>query len=453
MSARVGYSIARRLSLRLFLLTLAVMGLLCATVYAATAALHDRAQQRVLVLKINKLTETSQNLLRSGDDRFAELLRANAQRRPGTRLELFRADGSAFYVDPNEEPHLLSAHRRSLSFELRYPDSSATLDGNFAIDVEQDAQILRSIALVLVLATVLGALAAAAIAWLAVQHGLRPLRLVARQTEAIAAGRWRGRLTLARPVAELQPWIDQFNALMDRMERSYAQLEAFNADVAHELRTPLTSLIGKTELAMSRHRSAAELGETLASNLEELQRMSSLVNDMLFLSRSDRGASARLGAPLKLRDVVGEVLDFHEAAAAERGLALQVIGDLDAAVDAPLVRRAVSNLLSNATRHALPGTAVRVVIEPRDRDVDIAVENKGHPIPAAHLPRLFDRFYRAEPARQDSDSHHGLGLAIVAAIARMHGGRTFAQSEAGATRIGFSIAAPGAAALAREPAA
>ena len=439
MSPALPYSIGHRLSVRLFLLTLAVLGVLCAGIYAATWAVHERAQQRLLAIKENKLAETAQQMLRAGDERFARQLQANAQRRPGTRLSLRHADGAVFYEDPGEDPHLLSAHTRSRDFELRSADGAVVLAGRFAIDVEQDAQILRSVAVVLLLATLLGASVAALIARLAVRHGLRPLRHITRQTEQISAGRSPGRLTLKRPVAELQPWMDQFNGLMDRMEGSYAQLEAFNADVAHELRTPLTSLIGKTELALSRERGADELGDTLASNLEELQRMAALVNDMLFLSKSDRGATARRGAPVHLRDVVGEVVEFHEADATERGLALEVVGDLEAPVDEPLVKRAVSNLLSNATRHAADGTTVRVLIDRRDDGAGIAVENLGRPVPGIDLPRLFDRFYRADPARSDSDAHHGLGLSIVAAIARMHGGRTFAQSDERSTRIGFSI--------------
>ncbi len=439
-AAAMSSSIVRRLSMRLMMLTLMLLGVLCAGVYWATWALHERSQVRVLTLKINKLSETSQRLQRAGDNGFSQLLANNAQKRPGTRLELLNPDGSVFYSDPQEEPHRLSRHVRSRDFELPYPGDDGPLKGVFAIDIEQDVQILRSLALVLLLASLAGALAAGTLSAWVVRHGLRPLQALTRQTEGISTRRLDGRLKLAEPVTELQPWIDQFNQLMDRVETAYRQLESFNADVAHELRTPLTSLIGKTELALTRQRSPDELNGTLASNLEELQRMASLVNDMLFLSRADRGATARRGERACLRPVIEQVLEFHEAAAAERHLALEVAGDVDAAVDEPLFQRAISNLISNASRFAYPHTTLRVSVEQKDGTFEVAVENSGPPITGEHLPHLFDRFYRADDSRQGSDTHHGLGLAIVTAIARMHGGTPFAESSVHRTRIGFSMA-------------
>ncbi len=442
------YSISRRISLRMLFITLALLGMLCSGIYVATAALFDRSQQRVLTLKINKLTETSQSLLRTGDDRFLRLLENNAQKRPGTRLVLLHADGRVFYRDPDEEPHRLTDARVTRSFTLQHPDGSAPLQGSFAIEIQNDVQLLRQVAMVLLLATLLGALAASGSAFFAVRHGLRPLRALTRQTQQMAARRddaaTGNRLALRERVAELQPWMDEFNDLMDRVERTCRQLEAFNADVAHELRTPLTSLIGHTELALRRPRSPEELSRVLADNLEELQRMASLVNDMLFLSKADRGAEARRGAPVALRPVIAQVIEFHEAEAAERQIELAIEGDRVAAIDEPLFKRAASNLIANATRFAAPHTRVVVVIEPAPGAdpalLRIAVENSGPPIAPSHLPHLFDRLYRGDAARSEGGTHHGLGLAIVNAIARMHGGQGFAESARGTTRIGFSLA-------------
>jgi two-component system, OmpR family, heavy metal sensor histidine kinase CusS len=442
------YSISRRISLRMLFITLALLGLLCSGIYVATAALFDRSQQRVLTLKINKLTETSQSLLRTGDDRFLRLLENNAQKRPATRLALHHADGRVFYRDPDEEPHRLPEASVTRSLTLPHPDGDSPLQGSFAIDIQSDVQLLRQVAMVLLLATLLGALAASGSTFLAVRHGLRPLRALTRQTQQMAARRddaaTGNRLALRERVAELQPWMDEFNGLMDRVERTCRQLEAFNADVAHELRTPLTSLIGHTELALRRPRSAEELSRVLADNLEELQRMASLVNDMLFLSKADRGAEARRGAPVALRPVIAQVIEFHEAEAAERQIELAIEGDRVVAIDEPLFKRATSNLIANATRFAAPNTRVVVVIEPAlgtdPAMLRIAVENRGPPIAPSHLPHLFDRLYRIDAARSNGGTHHGLGLAIVNAIARMHGGQCFAESARGTTRIGFSLA-------------
>ncbi|HRD86505.1 MAG TPA: heavy metal sensor histidine kinase, partial [Rubrivivax sp.] len=273
---------------------------------------------------------------------------------------------------------------------------------------------------------------------------LRPLEALAAQTRAISAQRLDQRLSLDDPAEELLPWIEQFNALMQRLEQAYAQLEGFNADVAHELRTPLATLIGETELALSRERSAGSLKETLASNLEEMQRLSGMVNDMLFLASVDRGAVARRGEPVSLAALAHQVAEFHEVPLDEAGLRLEVQGDARLAVDEPLVKRALSNLLGNATRFAERGSTVRVrIADEAPNEVAIMVENQGQGIQTQALPRLFDRFFRQDSSRccDGQGQHHGLGLAIVAAIARMHAGRTLAASQAGVTRVGFTLAA------------
>jgi two-component system, OmpR family, heavy metal sensor histidine kinase CusS len=293
-------------------------------------------------------------------------------------------------------------------------------------------------------------LAAVGARWAArdtVRRGLAPLDQLGQQLAGIEPSTLGGRLNLAQPVGELQPWIDHFNALLTRLEQAYRQLENFNADVAHELRTPLNNLLGQTEVALSRPRTAAQLHETLASNLEELQRLGGLVQDMLFLSRADRGAQARREMPLSLAQLAREVVEFHEAAIDERGLRVALFGDARLAVDAGLLRRAISNLLSNAARHATPQTVVEIRIAVPDASgsmpgagATLAVVNRGTGIAPEHLPRIFDRFFRADPSRQASDVNHGLGLAIVAAIARMHGGVPIAQSAEGQTTVGLTIA-------------
>ena len=232
-----------------------------------------------------------------------------------------------------------------------------------------------------------------------------------------------------------------------RVERAYAQLEGFNADVAHELRTPLTTLIGSSELALQRERPAAELQDVIAENLEDLRRLAIIVNDMLFLSQADRGATARRSPVTSLAAELVEIIEYHEAALHDRGLSAVCDGDAKGAFDISLLRRALSNLLSNATRYAEPGSNIRVRIESEGGRSRIWVENKGIPIEPEHLPRLFDRFYKAERSRrQVGTSHYGLGLAIVAAIARMHQGEPFARSADGVTAIGLDVPSSSAAA-------
>jgi two-component system heavy metal sensor histidine kinase CusS len=176
-----------------------------------------------------------------------------------------------------------------------------------------------------------------------------------------------------------------------------------------------------------------------------MQRLAGMVNDMLFLSQADRGAVARRGRPASLAALAQQVVEFHEATLEDAGLELRVQGDAMAAVDEPLFKRALSNLLGNATRFARRGTTVLIQIAARaDGQAQVVVINSGEPIDPKSLPRLFDRFFRADASRCcDGETHHGLGLAIVAAIARMHDGHTVAESKGGFTSVGFTLAPAG----------
>lgn len=319
------------------------------------------------------------------------------------------------------------------------------------LDRRPDDRLLDRLAWTLGLAAVSGALLVSlASTWL-IRLGLKPLRSLVDQTRSLSAKDLHRRLDDSHQPQELRPLITQFNALLDRLATAYQQMEAFNADVAHELNTPLTTLISSCELALRKQRSAGELQEILASNLEDLRRIAGIVADMLFLSHADRGAEARRSQVDSIAELAGEVAEFHEAALQEAQLQIRIDGDAATSVDARLLRRALSNLLGNATRYGTAGSTVtiQVSLHPTFQDPDpetvapqrllVAVCNVGTDIDAQHLPRLFDRFYRAEAARTHAGSNHGLGLAIVSAIARMHSGETFAESMNGQTRIGLLL--------------
>ncbi|MEJ8855892.1 heavy metal sensor histidine kinase [Variovorax robiniae] len=312
------------------------------------------------------------------------------------------------------------------------------------IDVQEDARLLRRLAWTLVGAVFLGSLLVSLTGVLLVRRGLKPLQKLAAQT-AETGPEHPGRRVDAGPYAsELLPWISQFNAVLERAEQAYQQLESFNADVAHELRTPLTNMIAEVEIELARPRTPDALRDGLASNLEEARRLSAIVSDMLFLSKSDRGALARRSDPVSLAEQVQAVAEFHEAALEQANLRVQVSGDARMSVDVALVRRAISNLVGNAIRYALPATIIAVVVERAGEAVWLKVANRGETIAPEALPHLFKRFFRADRSRAGSAEHHGLGLAIVSAIARMHGGETRVRSIAGFTEICFSLMPPAA---------
>lgn len=320
---------------------------------------------------------------------------------------------------------------------LTFDDKPVEL--RLTLDSSGDDLLLRRLAWTLICAASLGSLCVALTGFLIVRRGLKPLKMLAAQTAEAGPSKPGARIDPTSYASELQPWIGQFNALLERVEDAYSQLEAFNADVAHELRTPLANMMAQVEIELSQSRPVAALRDALSSQLEEAQRLSAIVTDMLFLSKADRGVQARRGATVSMAEQVAAVGEFHEAELDLAQLSFRVDGDAQVRVDLGLLRRAVSNLLSNAIRYAKPSSLLCVVIERRKNFVSLAVINRGDAIDPAALPHLFERFYRADPARSGSSSHHGLGLSIVSAIARMHGGTPFAESEKGVTRIGFTV--------------
>lgn len=348
-------------------------------------------------------------------------------------------DGKAIYTST---PKLADAQWRwgpaTRVADVPRPGSVTSI--RVGIDVQQDAKLLDRLGWTLVGAVVLGSLLVSMTGVLLVRRGLKPLQRLAAQTAATGPAFPKRRIEVSPYASELLPWISQFNAVLERAEQAYHQLEAFNADVAHELRTPLANMIAEAEVELSRPRTADALREALISNLEETRRLSAIVTDMLFLSKADRGATARLSTDtVSLAGQVRDVVEFHETELDQDGLQVRILGEARAGIDAALVRRAISNLLGNAIRYASPGSAIDVRIKAEPAQIWLAVSNCGAGIDADALPHLFKRFYRAERSRHGSSEHHGLGLAIVAAIARMHGGETRARSSAGVTEIAFSV--------------
>lgn len=285
----------------------------------------------------------------------------------------------------------------------------------------------------------LGMAAVALLAWWLARKGLGHVDRLSHHAGKIGPDNLSDRLPHDHLPAELVGLVASFNGTLERLEKAYMQLSTFNADVAHELRTPLGNLIGQTQVALSRERSTDELKDAMQSNLEELERLRSIINDMLFLARADQGELAVNRAPISMADVVHKSAEFLDVLFEEADMQLMVEGDAPVVAEQALLGRAITNLLSNAIQHGTKGSVVRARIVAEGGKVRLEIINEGTGIEPQHLERLFDRFYRVSASRLQSWENHGLGLAIVKAVAAMHGGGVIAQSANGETRIGFTL--------------
>ena len=276
--------------------------------------------------------------------------------------------------------------------------------------------------------------------WIA-KLGLLPVRRLSRQANALPPNAPRERLDVEDLPPEIKELAVSFNNALARREAAWLQLEGFNADVAHELRTPLTNLIGQTQVSLAHPRRVDELQDLLESNLEELERMSSIVNDMLFLSSAENGNRAAELSDFSVHVEAQKTAEYLEASFAQRTVNLTVTGDAQVHADRRLFHRALANLLSNSARYAREGSEVVVRIADEGAYARVSVSNEGEPIPVQQQERLFERFYRGDAARTRSGVHHGLGLSIVRAIASMHGGTVFVHSAPdGINTFGFTLA-------------
>jgi two-component system OmpR family sensor kinase len=378
--------------------------------------------------------------LTSGDDEgFAQLLRpdgsiAAASGPVGStpllgRAELERAANDSFFLRREALPGLDDEPYRLF----------AAPAGDFVLVVgaslEDREEALDGLLTELVVAIPLALLAASAAGYALASAALRPVEAMRRRAAEISSDRLAQRLPLPAARDEIARLGETLNDMLARLEAGLERERRFVADASHELRTPLSLLRTELELALRRPRSRAQLEAALRSAADEAERLSRLAEDLLVLARADEG---RL--PLRIEQVAsGELLEAvarrFAARAADEGRSLEVTGspEVQSLGDRLRLEQALGNLVDNALRHGA-GT-VRLEAERADGLVEFRVSDEGPGFPAEFLPRAFDRFARADEARSGAAS--GLGLAIVEAVARAHGGtaRAVNGSRSGAVVI------------------
>lgn len=258
-------------------------------------------------------------------------------------------------------------------------------------------------------------------AYLLAGAALRPVGAMRRRAAEISAETSGERLPLPPARDEIRRLGETLNAMLDRLDHALQRERRFVADASHELRTPLALLQTELELALRRPRSAADLDEALRSVTDEVERLARLADDLLLLATTDGARVSVTRAPIPLAELLGTVSRRFEARAAAAGRALTVVSSVDGRIDGDRLRleQALGNLLDNALRHG--GGQITLSATREDAGtLALTVSDEGDGFPADFLPHALERFSRADAARTRSGA--GLGLAIVHAIARVHGG-------------------------------
>jgi two-component system heavy metal sensor histidine kinase CusS len=442
-------SLASRLAL-LFAACTAVVSLLAGVLFNHASEAHFiELDQQLLETRLGALRSTLQGVdtPQLFNQREAQL-RTELDHQPDLTLRISAAgqrwfDGAPGVTLP-ESPGLHRLQHAGTDYRVYNAPLSAGQPGSaqlsLMLDITHHQHFLQRMQHLIWLTVGLSALATALLGAWAARSGLRPLRRMGEVAAGVSAHSLTQRLPQEQMPAELAELAQAFNAMLGRLDDAFQRLSAFSADIAHELRTPLSNLLTQTQVILTQPRPLEDYREALHSNLEELQWMAQLVNDMLYLAKADHGLLMPRREPLALADEVDALLEFFALLAEDAQISLTREGTAHITGDRGMLRRALSNLLDNALRFTPTGGEVRVRIED---GVRLTVENTGEGIAPQLLPKLFDRFYRADPARREGSSEHaGLGLAITQSIVRAHGGRIFCESGPGWTRFVVELPQP-----------
>ena len=292
-----------------------------------------------------------------------------------------------------------------------------------AVDVSQEEAVIAGYRVRLLTLLVISIVAAAVAGRIVTQRGMRPVRNITDVATMISAAQLNRRIGLAGRPAELVDLAIAFDRMLERLEQSFSRLSNFSADIAHELRTPINNLIGEAEVALERVRTAEDYRNVIESSLEEYARLSHMIGNLLFLARAENEDEPITRRRLVAAQEIAKVMEFYHLVARDAGIGVTCEGDGYVDADPMLFRRALSNLISNALRHTPRNGAVSVrILGSSDDCVEISVCDTGSGIATEHLPRVFDRFYRADRVRSGASANLGLGLALVKAIMELHRG-------------------------------
>ncbi len=453
-------SITRRLTL-LFVIASSAVLLALGLVVASSVQQHfEDLDMEVLAGKM-ELTRHALEMLKSQDDfaHLAQQLDHSLVGHHGLEVMIIGANRAVIFATPNANfaPDLVTTSAtqnplrpmlwtlkehtyRGIAAELPTGiDKEAKVFVAVATDIAHHQSYMRSFLQTLWFFVAGAAALTGFLGWAAARRGLAPLRAMREQAQVVTAQQLSQRLPVESAPLELAELAQSLNDMLARLEEAFHRLSDFSSDIAHELRTPVSNLMTQTQVVLSKVRGADEYRSILESNAEEFEHMGRMISDMLLLAKAENGLVVPNRETVNLATEVRALFDYYDAVAEEKRLHLTLEGDGEVNADRLMLRRALSNLLSNAVRHSTVGTTLRVSIKAGPTSVSLGMENTGDTIPHEYLERVFDRFFRVDPSRQRSSEGTGLGLAITKSIVVAHGGTISVASNDKVTTFTISL--------------
>ncbi len=281
--------------------------------------------------------------------------------------------------------------------------------------------------------------------WILARGSLQPVTNITQAARQISAQGLAQRIPVRGVRDELDELARTFNEMLGRLQTSFEQVRNFSFDAAHELRTPLTAMRGETELALLKNSSPEDLRRVLRSNLEEINRITAIVNDLLLVAQGEAGALELRREPVSLSDLAGSIVETVQVLAEDKDVKLEAAIEPGVAVTGDSLRlsQLLLNLLDNAIKHSSPGQTVRLTIGKNGGGPTLKVEDTGNGIAEQDIPHIFDRFFRTDRSRSQQVPGSGLGLSICKWIVDAHGGSINVSSRLGSGSV-FTVQLPSA---------
>lgn len=333
-----------------------------------------------------------------------------------------------------EGPVLFYYHRTPYRYyEIVIENANSKYLFQIAIDCSHGEALLREYRRRLAMVLMLGLLVCILVAHKVARSALAPVREIGAVAARITSSNLDEKICTEALPSELGDVANSFNAMLDRLKTAFERQQQFSADIAHEIRTPINNISGELQVALAKERSVGFYQDAMGSALEECERISRIIDSLLFIAQSENPKLQVQKEKLLLSTELQAVIDFYEPAATEAGIhcSLEVEPNLFVLAERTMLQRAIGNILSNAIKKTPPNGTIRLLATRRGSDVEIKVIDSGLGIPSKHLPFVFDRFYRVDSSRAQTEGGNGLGLAIVKTIASIHGGDVHVASEVG----------------------